>query len=381
MIHKEGMNMTQLIELWYHDEAEVDARHSWLANSPFLITSARTRSYENCSYSKVLALTEYARPDFILTIDGEPLLSAEVTKMNPSGHNLPQRFSCLVRAAELGVPSLYYYPEYSRRTVSDANPRFLNVRVPLSQLRLSEIYNIPSLSLFWPTDPTTLMPSSDITSHKPLAQFVEYVVKHYQSTGRLISSTDTDVALILNLMKAAARPRSTYSENPSFREFFPTGNLYTKSVTGTLSIDPPNSCTIYPTHELLSDIYTKLGKNFKSIRNNKKINMLCARDMCFVYQGTPNKQETGPEHPFPGYLALLDILYIRTDKGQTTRDRTMNLVFKLPITLDAYIQNAINRPTGLNILMEFSDFLVLEDAIVLGGWMRNVSAGAVLIRG
>lgn len=135
--------MTQLIELWYHDEAEVDARHSWLANSDFLIKNARTKSYENCSYSKVLALTEYARPDFILTIDGEPLLSSEITKMNPSGHNLPQRLSCLVRAAELGIPSLYYYPEYSRRTVSDPNPRFLNVRVPLSQLRLSEIYNIP----------------------------------------------------------------------------------------------------------------------------------------------------------------------------------------------------------------------------------------------
>lgn len=66
------------IELWYHDENEVDERHSWLKNSPTLIKLAVRRSYDNCSYSKVLALVEYARPDFILTVDGEPLLSVEV---------------------------------------------------------------------------------------------------------------------------------------------------------------------------------------------------------------------------------------------------------------------------------------------------------------
>jgi len=71
---------------------------------------------------------------------------------------------------------------------------------------------------------------------------------------------------------------------------------------------------------------------------------------------------------------------LRYDYGQTTRDRIMNLAFKLPIELDAYIQNALNRPTGLNILMEFSDFIILEDAVVLGGWLRNVAAGAILVR-
>jgi hypothetical protein len=58
----------------------------------------------------------------------------------------------------------------------------------------------------------------------------------------------------------------------------------------------------------------------------------------------------------------------------------MNLAFRLPITFNAFKENAINRPTGLNILMEFSDFILLEDAIVLGGWMRNIAAGAILVR-
>ena len=168
-----------LVELWYHDENEVDERHSWLRNSPYLIENTLRKSYDNCKYSKVLALVEYARPDFILTVDGTPLISVEVTEMNPSGHNLPQRFSCLLRAAELGIPSLLYYPEYSRRSTSDPNPRFLNVRVPLAQLRLSEIFRTPSLSMFWPTDKNTCLPSHNVTDHVNLASFMEYTLKLY----------------------------------------------------------------------------------------------------------------------------------------------------------------------------------------------------------
>ena len=368
------------IELWYHDENEVDERHSWLKNSSFLITNTMRKSYDNCSYSKVLALVEYARPDFILTVDGEPLLSVEVTRMNPSGHNLPQRFSCLLRAAEMGIPSLFYYPEYSRRSTSDANPRYLNVRTTLAQLRMSEIYNIPSLSMFWPTDPVTLMPTNNLLHHAKLANFVEYTLKEYMSSGRKLDSSDSEVMKIERDMRRASMPVTSYSENSSYRIFFPSGNEFTKSILGTVAIDPPNSCSIVSTEELLSGIYSDLGKRFSASRNQKKVKMVLSRENTFIYQGTANKQKTGPEHPFPGYLTLLDVLYLRTDNGQTTRDRTMNLAFKLPISVASFVENAINRPTGLNILMEFSDFIILEDAIVLGGWMRNVAAGAILVR-
>jgi len=58
--------------------------------------------------------------------------------------------------------------------------------------------------------------------------------------------------------------------------------------------------------------------------------MLLARENTFIYKGTANKQKTGPEHPFPGYLTLLDILYLRNDYGQTTKNRIMNLGYNLP---------------------------------------------------
>lgn len=367
--------------MWYHDENEVDERHSWLRNSPKLIAATERKHYDNCSYSKVLALVEYARPDFILTVDGEPLLSVEVTRMNPSGHNMPQRFSCLLRAAEMGVPSLFYYPEYSRRSTSDPNPRFLNVRTPLAQLRLSEIFSVPSLAMFWPTDVGTLLPTSDLSKHIKLAKFIEHTLDVYLSTGKTLQASDTEVLKIEIQMKQACIPRIDYTENKSFRVIFPDGDKFTKGIVKSQAIDPPTSCEVINTEALLDKRYAYLGKKFSAVRSQKKIKMILAREHTLVYKGTANKQKTGPEHPFPGYLTLLDILYLRVDGGQTTRDRIMNLAFRLPITFDAFKENAINRPTGLNILMEFSDFIILEDAIVLGGWMRNISAGAVLVRG
>lgn len=368
-----------IIELWYHDENEVDERHSWLKNSPYLIQNTVRKSYDNCSYSKVLALVEYARPDFILTVNGEPLLSVEVTRMNPSGHNLPQRFSCLLRAAEMGVPSLFYYPSYSRRSTSDPNPRYLNVRTTLAQLRLGELFGIPSLSMFWPTDENSLMPTNDLSKHSQLAEFVEFTLKKYLSAFELIDSEDPEVDKIVEDMKKASIPVTPYAKNDSFRKLLAEGDEFTKIIVG-VAIDPPNSCSVVNTVDLLKEIYSDYGKAFTAYKGQKKVKMVLSRENTFIYQGTANKQKSGPEHPFPGYLTLLDILYLRTPGGQTTRDRIMNLAFRLPISVQAFIENAINRPTGLNILMEFSDFIILDDAIVLGGWMRNVAAGAILVK-
>lgn len=378
--------MPRKIEIWYHDENEVDERHSWLRNSPRLIADTERKSYDNCSYSKVLALVEYARPDFILTVDGEPLLSVEVTEMNPSGHNLPQRYSCLLRAAELGVPSLFYYPEYSRRSTSDPNPRYLNIRTPLAQLRMGEIYGVPSLSMFWPTDPTTLLPTRDLTKHLALAQFVEHTLDVFLSTGQKLDSRDPEVQSIESQMKLSSEPKtsSTYSNNTSFRFLYPNGDDFTRRILRSCptvdAVDPPSSCRILNTKDYLVELYLALGKRFNNFKNQKKVKMVLSREYTFIYKGVANKQKTGPEHPYPGYLTLLDILYLRVDGGQTTRDRKMNLAFELPITVDTFKENAINRPTGLNILMEFSDFIILDDAIVLGGWMRNIAAGAILVR-
>src|SRR5262245_62016261 len=108
--------------VWYHDPAEVDPQTSWTGLVPHL-SGATYADITACSIPAVTDLFGYARPDAVIEVDGQPVLSIEQTMMNPSGHNLPQRFSCLLKAAEHGVAGVLYHPEYARRTYSDPNPR------------------------------------------------------------------------------------------------------------------------------------------------------------------------------------------------------------------------------------------------------------------
>lgn len=363
------------LEIWYHDKAEVDLSCSWTANSKKITSDKMLKDYSFCPYSKVLALVEYTRPDFILTYDGKPYLSCEITQENPSGHNIPQRFACLVRASELGVPSLFYYPAFARRGNSeDNNYRYANVRVPLAQLRMSDIFGVPSLSMAWPTAFNGL-PTGVITDHLPLARYVDHVIELAEK-GLLIDGSDKEVKKIRNEMIALATPKkkNRYRTNKSYRQPYPNGNLFSLNTVG-MSVDPPPDCTIEKTDVLLKKYFAKAQRK---IPKNKKLHPLVSREYCFVYKGTTNKKKTGPEHPYPGTATLFDILYLRQDGAQTARDRQMNLVFILPMALGTFREVAINRDTGLNILMEFCDLIILDDAMVLCGWMRNISSGAVV---
>lgn len=364
------------IEIWYHDPIEADRDRSWIANSSFL-QECEQGSFDVCPYSRVLALAEYAQPDIVLSHKGIPFLSAELTRMNPSGHNLPQRFSCLVRAAEQGISSIFYYPKYSRRSNSDPNPRYLNVRVPLAQARLSQIYDVPSLSVFWPTNTTTLLPESGLQAHTELASLIENICRRI-CRGRRPGLNSALSRPYFDSMQTVAREYATerrYPPNPSYRRHFMQGDNFTRQVIGR-GIDPPTSCQVFSTSELLSELFSRFNRQ---VPRNRKTNILLSRELSFVYTGTPNSREDGPEHPYPGYLTLLDILYLRTERGQSPRDRNMNLVFRLPIDLERFARRVLDRPTGLNILMEFADLIVINDAVVTGGFIRNLSAGALLI--
>ena len=163
------------IVVYYHDPIEVDPRTGWTGLCPDLLNAKRIDISEVVD-QRVTQLFEYARPDAVITVDGQPVVSIEQTQMNPSGHNIPQRFSFHVRAAELRVPSILYYPEYARRVFSDPNVRYLNIRVPLAQIRLSSIYRIPALTVFWPTDPNTKLPDTRQRAHRELADVVNLLI-------------------------------------------------------------------------------------------------------------------------------------------------------------------------------------------------------------
>ena len=367
--------MAPTLELWYDKPGEADPKHSWLSLSPQL-RGIPAYPLDVSPYPGVLALMEYARPDVVLTSDGKPFLAIELTQMNPSGHNLPQRFSCLVRAAELGIPAIYYCLASSRRSNSDPNPRHINVRVPLAQLRLTELFKVPSLTVTWPTNPTTNRPRTEPGAHAGLVKLVEFAVGRALA-GKLLSSHEIVVLERLGAMRDLVHKyySSSYSGNESYNSSVTAGECVSDKLVGC-RISPPESCQLIETHALLSALYKSLGLG--GVAKNKKSLQLLSRKHSLIYKGTANKSKDGPEHPYPGYLTLLDILYARTATGMVARDRRFNLIFQLPIDLAVFKDKALDRQTGLNILMEFSDLVVLNDALIVGGFLRNLSAGAVL---
>jgi hypothetical protein len=352
------------ISIYYHDPVEVDPLTSWTG----LCTPLRRATRIDIATVKIRAITElfsYARPDVVISVDGRPVVSIEQTAMNPSGHNIPQRFSFQVRAAEMNVPSILYYPEKSRRTFSDPNVRYLNTRVPLAQKRLSQIYNVPALSSFWPIDSRKL-PDTKPSSQKRMADLVSAFVNYSDPTVDIFSLSEVKLALA-----EMDRTVSMYSErlrkNVSVRKYFKAGISTSETSKGD-RIDPPNGAQL----EKTSDFIAKLGIDFKGAEAKAIEKKFRGRPYTLVFTGTANKAKSDSEHPWPGYLSLFDILYCRSGCAQS--ERNINLVYRLPVSSSNFLER-INKkptpPTATHIVDTFADLLILNGGIVAGKPMRG----------
>jgi hypothetical protein len=327
----------------------------------------------------VTRLFDYARPDAVVSVDGEPIVSIEQTQMNPSGHNIPQRFSALVRAAELGVPGILYYPKYSRRTFSDPNVRYLQVRVPLANLRLTEIYEVPSLSMFWPTDPVTLLPKTDASCHQPIANVVAELIEHAADHRSALVSLPSVRAAVEEMSGAVEEYGSRYGKNPSVRALRPTGFAGALLRDGA-SIDPPQVVQLHETASYLAQLEAirTAGPDWDNVRA-----ALASRSHTLVLTGTANHSRTDSEHPWPGYLTLIDILYARSDNGRSPADRQTNLCYVLPVQLETFLSRAARAepPTAVNIVDTFADLTVLTGGVVAGKPVRGERGPAAVLHG
>jgi hypothetical protein len=359
-----------MLRVWYDAKAEVHPETSWTSLSKYC-RSAPLKSLNSCTFTKVLALNSLDRHDVIIADDNEPILTIEQTNTVPSGHNLPQRFAKLIRSAEMGVPSIFYFQEFSRHSYSDKTLRFLNPRVLLAQFRMEILFDTTCLAAIWPTDPRTSSYRTDSMAHAELAKLVDAIIKAHQ-TGQALK----DVALVQkcrnNMIRMINHYGAQYTRSNEWQEFFPSGYLWARDYTAR-PIDPPDSCRLVDTKPYLEKMW---GKIEGRMRRNRKTEFLLSRPKSVVFAATTTKSGTGPEHPYPGHLAMLDILYAR--RGPTIGERFFNLICELPMHLEQYKTSTLDNTTGLRILNEICDLVVLDDAIVASGIVRTVSAGAVL---
>lgn len=363
------------VDIYYHDFTEVDPASSWTG----LCAPLNGANYIDVTQSSVPAVTslfDYARPDVVITVNNSPVLSLEQTRGNPSGHNIPQRFSFSVRAAELGVPSILYYPLFSRRTASgsDLNPRWVNPRVLLAQFRMSDIFQVPALSVFWPTDPVSLLPVTGQAAQQQMADVTAELVVNAGRRRRLLTLPTVTQALA-DMQAAATTLAQRQPENRSVRALAPAG-LGAEPRTG-LTIDPPPKAKLWSTPSYVASLEaraTTVGPEWADNRAD-----LLLRPFTLVWQGTANREGTDSEHPWPGYLTLIDILYARTSGRLHTFERDRNLVYELNVDAASF-ESRLNRaipPTAGYIVDVFADLLVLRNGVLPGRPIRGSAPATV----
>ena len=93
-------------------------------------------------------------PDLIIEHDNEPICSIEISQEAGTGHNAFQRFSRIAASVENNVPSLYIYPEgvvVSREGIGKKWDT-VNPNIFKALERAMEIYDVPALLFYFPTD-------------------------------------------------------------------------------------------------------------------------------------------------------------------------------------------------------------------------------------
>lgn len=101
-------------------------------------------------------LLEWERQDWVIADDERILCTIEFSRHGYTGDNGFQRFARLYKAAQLGIPNIYFTPfSRSRRNELDeglSNERNAAPELFKTLMSMSEVFQVPCLALAWPTD-------------------------------------------------------------------------------------------------------------------------------------------------------------------------------------------------------------------------------------
>jgi hypothetical protein len=181
---------------------------------------------------------------------------------------------------------------------------------------------------------------------------------------------------------------SSYKKNRTVRRFLPNGfqQTYAGEHKGkNVFIDPPGGAIMFETSELISILesdYEVLPAwtMAKRILNRRKYSL--------VYKGTLSAGGLDSEHPYPGHLTMLDVLYCRKKGGKSHSDRDINVIYALPAKITSFIgriassMSSVNKkPTATYIVDTFADLLLLEGGVVFGKPHREPNAKPIKLLG
>lgn len=323
------MNSKAVFNVYYDSLTEAD----WFSslNPAFDIDDNNYQVIERRGNNTALVdkITEYDKPDIILIKDGRPLLVIEITQEVPTGHNVGQRFARLVRAIELGIPTIYYFPFDAKKHGEYAGICNLNIRLLAAAKRMYEIHDTPLLCVNWPTD---------------------------QHGEIIVDGSENEV--MIELLKSYVD--SGFDKKcPGFMKHL---DFMEKEYQRRLRIRPsyaklPPSVTQIRTAELIRQYgITDAPASFSN------------RPYTFVYKMDMTPDKCKRQDPYTGTTFIYD--YVSCRIGEAVEDKKNNLVLHFPkLTIDTWKKKNPNDPTTKSCNWYLTaNMFILKDGVI---WIRG----------
>lgn len=271
-------------------------------------------------------LTSYDVPDIILEKDSEPVLVLEKTGHVPTGKNPLQRVARMVKAAQMGVPGVFFVPYAAMKHGKNAGKCNANLRLIDSLRQIGEFHDVDMLIPPWPTNE-------------------EHELIHDGSENKLVSAfIDQFLRNECNVNVPAAKEIKEKMEEERTRIL----SEYSKYS------EPPRSVEIKDTDKYIESEELELSAEKKSDLD-KDETVIATFDM--------SPSSCRRVDPYGGAQFVYDYLYCR-DQEQGRKIR--NLVLKIPrVKKDTWFnKNPYDENRKSSLWYKCADGIQLETGLV-----------------
>ena len=302
--------------LWFKDLSPL------LKNAELLPIKSRGENTE-----VINKLIEYDRPDIILCNQNIPVLVLEKTTEVPTGHNIGQRAARLVRAAELGVPSIKFLPYDARKHGLYSSMCNLNIRLLDAFLKITDIHKIPTISINWECDDSGEL-IRDGKQDKALSDLLDnYIGSNFNHNN---SHFKQHISLMTEQLSVRLERKKSYGK-------------------------PPPSVKILETNEFIKIHFSKV-KLFKNKLIKHENTLIYTIDM------TPDKCKR--QDPYTGMQFIYDYQHCRN--GILAENKHTNLILHIPqVTIEVWNKkNPNNLKTKSCLWYKIANGILLKDGML-----------------
>ena len=307
-----------------------DQELNWFKNLNSSFANLETKKIEGRGLNPEIieSILKYDKPDFILVKDNKPLLVLEISRETPTGHNVGQRMARLIRALEIGIPTIYFFPFDAKKHGAHASIVHLNARLLKTFEIATRLHDTPIIAVNWLADENgELIDDSSIRDFEIKNIITNFIENDFSKDSPIFAE-------ILNNNKNEYNRRTkafpNYLRPPGSLEIIETNKLYER----------------YPFLDEIND--SLLSKQESAIYK-------------IGYRNTTKKRQD----PYTGTQFIYDYLYCRN--GNRVQDKFRNLIISVQnFSKEEWLRKNPNDDT------KSSNWYLTANAIICNDGLINV---------